>query len=48
MAVIANVRKNDIKIKFASALSKIIIKFIGNHKGFISKGSILAVLPQPN
>ena len=24
------------------------IKFIGNDKGFISKDSILAILPQPN
>ena len=48
MAVVTNVKENDIEIEYGSAVSKKRIKFFGNDKGFISKDSILAILPQPN
>ena len=48
MAVVTNVKENDIEIEYGSAVSKKRIKFIGNDKSFISKDSILAILPQPN
>ena len=35
-------------IRYDSAISKKRIRFVGNDKGFISKDSILAILPQPN
>ena len=40
--------KNDIEIEYGSAVSSKRIKFIGHDKGFISKDSILASLPQWN
>ena len=48
VAVVTNVKENDIEIEYGSAVSKKRIKFFGNEKGFISKDSILAILPQPN
>ena len=48
VAVVTNVKKYDIEIEYASAISKKRIKFIGNDKGSISKDSILTILPQPN
>ena len=44
VAVVTNVKENDIEIDYGSAVSKKRIKFIGNDKGFISKDSILAIL----
>ena len=48
MAVVTNVKENDIEIDYGSAVLKKRIKFIRNDKGFISKDSILAILAQPN
>ena len=48
VAVVTNVKKDDIEIEYASAVSKKRIKFIGNDKGPVSKDSILTILPQPN
>ena len=48
VVVVTNVKENDIEIECGSAVSKKRIKFIENDKGFISKDSILAVLPQPS
>ena len=48
VAVVTNAKKDDIEIKYASAVSKKRIKFIGNDKGSISKDSISTILPQPN
>ena len=48
VAVVTNVRKDDIEIEYASAVSTKRIKFIGNDKGSISKDSTLIILPQPN
>ena len=48
VVVVTNVKENDIEIECGRAVSKKRIKFIGNDKGFISKDSTLAVLPQPS
>ena len=48
VAVVTNVKKDDIEIEYASAVSTKRIKFIGNDKGSISKDSTLTILPQPN
>ena len=43
VAVVTNVKANDIEIEYGSAISKKKIKFIGNDKDFISIDSILAI-----
>ena len=43
VAVVTKVKKDDIDIEYASAVSKKRIKLIGNDKGSISKDSILTI-----
>ena len=43
VAVVTNVKENDIEIEYGSAISKKKNKFIGNDTDFISTDSILAI-----